>query len=161
LCTFRAPLWYQATAMTLELTTADVPQEDDLRKVRLVVDAVGQGLQDTLSIAQRSGVSRRHVGYALNAALVLGWVAEGAEQLEATEQGKKLLKTAAGSAEERAAFKSAIEGSAALREVAPDLLAAASPTRAQLGERIVEATGLSKSTADRRAQALLAWRRQV
>ena len=147
--------------MTLELTTADVPQEDDLAKVRQVAAAIDKGLQDTLSIAEESKVSRRHVGYAINAAMVLGWVAEGPEQLIATEQGKKLLQTAASSAEERALFRAAIEGSATLKSLAPDLLAAVGPTRVVLGQRIAEATGLAKSTAERRAQALLAWRRQV
>ena len=147
--------------MTLELTTADVPQEDDLAKVRRVAAAIDKGLQDTLSISEQSKVSRRHVGYAINAALVLGWVTEGPEQLVATEQGKKLLQETAGSAGERACFRAAIEASPALKALAPDLLAAAGPSRAVLGQRIVDATGLSKSTAERRAQALLAWRRQV
>ena len=147
--------------MTLELSTADVPQEDDLQKVRLVVAAIGQGLQDTLSIAEKSGVSRRHVGYAINAAMVLGWAAEGEQELVATETGKKLLEAAVGTPDERALLRTAIEASAALKALAPDLLAAAGPTREQLGDRIALATGLSKSTSLRRAQALLAWRRQV
>jgi len=147
--------------MTLELSTADVPQEDDLQKVRLVVAAIGEGLQDTLSIAEKSGVSRRHVGYAINAAMVLGWAAEGEDQLIATETGKKLLGAAVGTPDERTLLRAAIEASPALKALAPDLLAAAPPTRAQLGDRIAEATGLSKSTSMRRAQALLAWRRQV
>lgn len=147
--------------MTIELTTADVPQEDDLNKVRLVVGSIGPDRQDTLSIAEHSGVSRRHVGYAINAALVLGFIAEGPDQLETTEQGGKLLRLAAGSAEERSLLRAALEASPALRMLAPDLLAATSPSRVQLGARIREATGLSKSTAERRAQALLSWRRQI
>jgi hypothetical protein len=147
--------------MTIELTSADVPQEDDLAKVRLVLEGIAAGLWNTQDLADKSGVSRRHVGYGINAAIVLGWVVEGEEKLEVTPAGQALLAQAKGTPEERAELKKGVEASPALKEIAPDLLGEAAPTRVQLGERICAATGLSKSTGERRAQALLAWRRQV
>jgi hypothetical protein len=143
--------------MTIELSTADVPQEDDLAKVRAVLEGIAAGLWNTQDIADKTGVSRRHVGYGINAAIVLGWVVEGEEKLEVTPQGQAVLAQAKGSAEERAEIKKSIEGSGPLH----DLLAETPPTRVQLGERISAAAGLAKSTAERRGQALLAWRRQV
>ena len=147
--------------MTIELTSADVPQEDDLGTVRLVVEAIGQGLQDTQGLAEKSGVSRRHVGYAINAAFVLGWVVEEPDRLAISPEGQKLLAQPSGSPAEKPLLRAAIEQSAAVQAIAKDLLAAEGPTRKVLSERIRDATGLSASTSERRAQTLLSWRRQV
>ena len=147
--------------MTIELTSADVPQEDDLAKVRLVLGVIAQGLQDTQSIAEASSVSRRHVGYAINAAIVLGWLAEGEEQLAVSPAGRKLLEQAQGSAEERAQLRAAVEGSPILKALAPGLLAEPAPSRSAIAQRIREASGLSASTSERRTRALFSWRRQV
>lgn len=147
--------------MTSELTTADIPQEDNLGKVLLVLRAIAQGLQDTRSIAEQSKVSQRHVGYGINAAFVLGLAAEGDEALVITPAGAKLLAQPAGSAEERALLRAAMEASPVLRELAPDLLAEAEPARAALAQRIHEVSGLSQSTSERRARTLLSWRRQA
>jgi hypothetical protein len=144
-----------------EIHSADAPQEDNLGDVRRTVEAVAQGLEDTQSIADRTQRSRRHVGYAINAAIVLGWIAEGEERLTVLDDGKKLLAHPAGSAEERAFLRAAIGKSPALKALAPDLLAAVEPERATISERIQKLAGLSKSTSDRRAQTLLSWRRQV
>ena len=147
--------------MTTELSSADVPQEDDLAKVRLVLGAVALGLQDTQSIAEKSGVSRRHVGYAINASIVLGWLAEGDEQLVVSPAGTAVLAQPQGSPEERAMLRAAVVGSKVLQQLAPDLLAEAEPSREAIAERIRQASGLSASTAERRTRALISWRRQV
>ena len=147
--------------MNPEIHSADAPQEDNLGDVRRTVEAVAQGLEDTQSIADRTKRSRRHVGYAINAAIVLGLIDEGEERLTVLEAGKKLLAHPEGSAEERAFLRAAIEKSAVLRALAPELLAAVEPERATISGRIQTLAGLSKSTSDRRAQTLLSWRRQV
>jgi hypothetical protein len=144
-----------------ELHSADVPQEDNLGDVRNTVQAIVDGLHDTQSIADRTKRSRRHVGYAINAAIVLGWIGEGDEGLSVLEPGKKLLAHAAGTPDERKAMREAIEKSTSVHALAPDLLAAAEPTRTAISERIQKLAHLSKSTSDRRAQTLLSWRRQI
>ena len=53
-----------------EIHSADVPQEDNLGDVRRTVEAIAAGLEDTESIAGRTGRSKRHVGYAINAARI-------------------------------------------------------------------------------------------
>ena len=144
-----------------EIHSADVPQEDNLGDVRRTVEAIAAGLEDTGSIASRIGRSRRHVGYAINAAIVLGWLEEGDDKLAVLAAAQKLLAQKAGSDAERAVLRESIEQSAVLRALAPGLLAAAEPSREQISERIEALSGLSKSTSVRRAQTLLSWRRQV
>ena len=144
-----------------EIHSADVPQEDNLGDVRRTVEAIAAGLEDTESIAARTGRSKRHVGYAINAAIVLGWIEEGEDKLVVLALAQKLLAAKAGGDEERAVLRKSIEESAILRTLAPQLLAAAEPTREQLSARIQSLSGLSPSTSIRRAQTLLSWRRQV
>ena len=141
--------------------SADVPQEDNLGDVRRTVEAIAAGLEDSQSIADKTGRSKRHVGYAINAAIVLGWLDEGDERLAVLDAAKALFAQKPGSAGEGAIFRACIEKSAVLAELAPGLLAEPAPTREQLSARIQERAGLSKSTSDRRAQTLLSWRRQV
>jgi hypothetical protein len=147
--------------VTIEIHSGDVPQEDNLGDVRDAVQAIADGLEDTQSIAERTKRSRRHVGYAINAAIVLAWIAEGPDRLAVLDAGKKLLQSGKGTAAEKKALRASIEASPALREIAPDLLGPAEPTREAISQRIQSLTGLSKSTSDRRAQTLLSWRRQV
>ncbi len=144
-----------------EIHSADVPQEDNLGDVRRTVEAIAAGLEDTESIAARTGRSKRHVGYAINAAIVLGWIEEGEDKLVVLAVARKLLAAKAGSDDERAVWRKSIEESPILRALAPQLLAAAEPTREQLSGQIQSLSGLSPSTSVRRAQTLLSWRRQV
>lgn len=146
--------------MPAELHSADVPQEDNLTDVRRTVEAIGSGLEDTQSIGERTRRSRRHAGYAVNAAIVLGWV-EAGDKLAPTELGRKLLAAAEGSEAERAAFREAIEKSPAVSAIAPALLGPQEPARDAIAGRISALAGLAQSTAERRAQTLLSWRRQV
>jgi hypothetical protein len=145
----------------IEIHSADAPQEDNLADVRSAVQAIADGLHDTQSIADRTGRSRRHVGYAINAAIGLGWLGESDEGLALLDAGKALLAQKAGTAEERALHKRSIEESPTLKAIAPDLLAAAAPDRKKISDTIAALTGLSKATSDRRAQTLMSWRRQV
>ncbi len=147
--------------MSTEFNSADAPQEDNLADVRSTVQAIADGLHDTQSIADRTKRSRRHVGYAINAAIVLGWLDEGDDGLAVQEAGKKLLLQKPNTAEEKAFLRAAIEASPAMRALAPALLGKEQPTREALSESIRTLAGLSKSTSDRRAQTLLSWRRQV
>jgi hypothetical protein len=146
--------------MTVELHSADVPQEDNLTDVRRTVEAIGSGLEDTQGIAERTRRSRRHAGYAVNAAIVLGWV-EAGDALVPTELGRKLLAAPEGSEAERAAFREAIEKSPSVSAIAPALLGTEPPDRVAIAARITQLAGLAASTAGRRAQTLLSWRRQV
>ena len=146
--------------MTVELHSADVPQEDNLADVRRTVLAIDLGLEDTQSIAERTQRSRRHAGYAINAAIVLELI-EAGDKLVATPLGKKLLGTAEATDAERAVWREAIEKSPSMQALFPALLEPAEPTRTAIAEKIAQLASLAKSTSERRAQTLLSWRRQV
>jgi hypothetical protein len=143
-----------------QIDSADVPQEDNLGDVRRTVQAIADGLEDTQGIAERTGRSKRHAGYAINAAYVLGWITID-EKVSVLEAGKALLAQPENSQAERALQKQACESSESLKLIAPDLFAEIEPAKNVISERIQRLAGLAKSTADRRTQTLLAWRRQI
>lgn len=144
------------------MDTLDIPQANDLGTVRRVVSAVRNGASTFGDVQERTGYSRRHVQYRVHAARILGWLrieAEGA--LVLTAAGERLLETDEGTCDERAAFARAIEGSPQIAALAPTLLGPVPPFASDLAETIIAVTGMSPSTALRRAEGLLAWRRRV
>ncbi|WP_437585349.1 hypothetical protein [Sorangium sp. So ce1000] len=142
------------------LRSAEIPQADNLANVRRVLDALSGGAIAKEQIAEQTGISLRHVGYALAAARVLGWLGDDGTAI--TPAGRELLATPPGSGDERAHLRRAIFACGVVREVAPDLFEPAAPTRVALARRIFRFTaGIGKETAARRAQTLLAWRSQV
>lgn len=136
-----------------------VPQADNLARVRTVLAAVASGHTTRTAISTAIDVSERHVAYALLAAESLGLLDTTA--MRPTERGERLLRTAVGGADERASLREAIEASRAVREIAPDLFAAETPSRATLAKRIIERSELGEATSDRRAGTLLAWRTHI
>lgn len=140
------------------IDSADVPQADNLRAVRLVVRALSQGFREASSIAREAGIQPRHVAYAQNAARVLGLVdARGGLTL----RGASLLATVEHSEAERALLTQAYAESPALARLCPGLLSPEAPSRDALTQRLIDVAGLSRSTAERRAQTLLSWRAQL
>ncbi|WP_437729850.1 hypothetical protein [Sorangium sp. So ce1335] len=142
------------------LRSAEIPQADNLANVRRVLEALAGGAAAREQIAEQTGISLRHVGYALAAARVLGWL--GDDDASITPAGRALLAAPAGTPDERAHLRRAIFACDVVKEVAPDLFEPAAPTTAVLARRIFRFTaGIGKETARRRAQTLLAWRKQV
>ena len=143
---------------TLQIGSSDVPQAPNLARVRLVIASIAGGAATIDEIAEETDISARHLGYALRAAQTLALL-DGARR--PTPAGLALIETDQESAEERAAFRSSIEGSAILQAIAPTLLSLTPPTKKVLAGRIEKLTGLSTATAAHRASDLLAWREQV
>ncbi|AUX49139.1 hypothetical protein SOCE26_106840 [Sorangium cellulosum] len=142
------------------LRSAEIPQADSLANVRRVLEALSGGVDTREQIAEHTGISLRHVGYALAAARVLGWL--GDDDASITPAGRALLATPSGTADERALLRRAIFECDVVKQIAPDLFDPAAPTVVALARRIFRLTaGLGKETARRRAQTLLAWRSQV
>ena len=139
----------------------DIPQANDLRKIRAVTAAVAKGLSKTDQVAQTTALAPRQVEYAKRAAYVLGWLQESTAGLSLTESGAFLLAQPPRSLGELEVMRRSIERSSVLQGIAPDLLAADAPSQDELATRVRSASGLSGETARRRAQALLAWRRQI
>ena len=136
----------------------DVPQADDLSTVRVVVAAVESVGPRASDVAEETEYSERHVRYRLQAAVVLGLIDEAHE---IAKRGRALLDTEPGSDFERDAFMHAITESPSLRDIVPGLMDAERPPIDSIKESIQEKTGMSASTASRRARALRSWRRQV
>ncbi|AUX23931.1 hypothetical protein SOCEGT47_044610 [Sorangium cellulosum] len=142
------------------LRSAEIPQADSLANVRRVIEALSGGATAKEEVSEQTGISLRHVGYALAAARVLGFLGEDGAAV--TPAGRALLGVPPGSPDERALLRRAIAACHVVKEIAPDLLEPAAPAREALARRIYRFTaGLGKETARRRAQTLLAWRTQV
>lgn len=140
---------------------ADVPQADNLDKVRRVVDAVAKGATSIAEVHRATYVSPRHVGYYLNAARTLDLVREAESGWVVTAMGSRLASTHPGSEDENEALRSAIRSSPILTVLAANLLAAKGPTPSALAKRISAAAELSSKTAERRAGTLLRWRKRL
>jgi len=144
------------------LESKDIPQADSLENVRRIVDAVVDGLRTKAEVSERTGINPRHVLYGLHTARVLGFVVEDeGGGFSATEGGKSLHTLAANGPEELERFRTAIGDSEIIAAIAPLLLSPKPPTQDAITQKIVKATGLSDSTAGRRAQTLVSWRTQI
>lgn len=138
----------------------DIPQANNLDKVRQIVQAVQKGLTDVADISRACKLSKRHGAYYLGAARTLGWVAKS-EEWQVTERGKQLLATRPYSEDESAVIKVSVRESRALADLADMLLGSSAPSIDAVETKIEEVSGLSKSTSRRRAQTLLSWRDRI
>jgi len=143
------------------MQTLDIPQANKLESVRAVVLAAERGSETLEQISDFTGYSPRHTQYRIHAARVLGLLRVEDEVAWVTSAGTRLLETAVRSAEERDVFYRAIQGSKVMGFIAPDLLHPTCPSLGDLTGRLFSETTLSRSTAERRANGLLAWRRYV
>ena len=82
------------TSMEAKFRPVDVPQSDSFPTIRTVVESVESAKGVVAVIAERIGVSERHVRYRLQSARILGLV-DGNRKL--TRLGRELLATPIGS----------------------------------------------------------------
>jgi hypothetical protein len=144
------------------LESKDIPQADSLENVRRIIDAVADGAKTKADVAERTGINPRHVLYGLHTARVLGFlVEEEGGGFGVTAGGTTLRQSPAGSTAERDAFRTAIQDSEIIDSIAPQLLSDKPPTHDAITQKIVKLSGLSDSTAGRRAQTLISWRTQI
>jgi len=147
-----------AVKKSWRVRSLDVLQADSLPRVRRVVEVVHADKRDVPAISKDTGFSERHVRYRLQAARILGLLAE---DLSIAAVGRKLIETAPGSGEELETFRGCVRGNAILTALAPALLAPEELDVAAVSKRIQVVAGLSPATADRRAVVLRAWHRQL
>lgn len=142
------------------MRTLDIPQANDLRTVRRVVKAVASESPDLNAIQAWTDFSRRHTRYRVEAARILGLLRlDASQQAFITPLGERLLAADPETPAARAIWRDAISFSRPLQIIAPDLLSPRGPNLEELTTRLVEMSELSESTARRRAEGLLAWRR--
>lgn len=141
--------------------TVDVPQADRLANVRQLVLAVRDGISHPATLREFLAVDGRHFAYYRQASEILGVVrVRGDRTLAITDAGRRLLAAPEGSPEERALLRAAIIGARALRPFR-SFFEGEELSCDQIAGRLATLTGLSSTTAQRRARTLLQWRRYV
>jgi len=144
------------------IRTIDVPQADALATVRQVIEALSaSSVVSTSTLVEKTGFSDRHVRYRVATARVLELITDGDKGPTLTVRGRKLLRTRVGSASEKQQLRKAVENCRIVREIVPDLFSASRFNFDEIAKKIMARVGLSKATAERRAQVLRAWRRQL
>jgi restriction endonuclease Mrr len=141
--------------------TVDVPQANRLENIRQLVAAVREDIQHPTALLELLQVDQRHLSYYRQAASILGVVEPDAHgTLVVTDRGRALLSTAEGSIDEQHAFKDAILAAPALKPFS-SFFEGNEVSLDKLAHRLGVLTGLSHSTAKRRAQTLVQWRKFV
>jgi predicted ATPase len=143
------------------LLVGDIPQVRELHEVRAVVSEIDSNVTDNGTISSHTAIAPRQIKYAIAGARTLGFVERVGKIERITERGKQLLASKPRSAEETELLRQAIIASPAIGKIAPELLSVAPPTKSAIVAAIVSLSGLSEATAEHRAGALLAWRRQL
>jgi len=143
------------------MQTLDIPQANKLESVRAVLLAAHRGSETFEQISDFTGFSLRHTRYRVHAGRILGLLRVENEVVWVQPAGLKMLDTETRSDAERDAFRKAIQSSKFMKILAPDLLHPTCPSLGDLTDRLFKETTLSRSTAERRANGLLAWRRYI
>jgi predicted ATPase len=139
------------------MRNSEVPQAT-LASIRAVVDACLAGATSRRLIVRETGISPRHVAYAIDAARILGLVSEDEDgRISLTTSGDRLAASAQGSDEEFEAWHRAISKSEIMEIIAPRLIAADAPSRDDIAANILRVTKLSESTARHRAAMISKW----
>jgi predicted ATPase len=134
---------------------SEVPQVDDLAKVRAAVAEVHGSASNTT-------LSSRHLQYARNAAGTLGLIRRDLDdRWVTTPLGEQLLSVPPRSDAERDVLRRAISESRVIEALAPGLLAEVPPTLERVTEAIEVRAQLATATARRRAREILGWRDQL
>lgn len=146
----------------MKLRPIDIPQADTLATVRQLVDAIASMNNPPVKIlSERLAVHERHVRYRIAAAPALGFLEPDDGELGITTRGARLIATSPNSDEEKKELRRAVRTCPAVLAIDPDLLLKPLVDVKSLAERIVKISGLSYSTAERRAIVLRAWRRDL
>lgn len=133
------------------MRSTDVPQADDLGKVRAVVAAIAADTDPGLA----TGLCERHVQYHRHAARVLGLLRP--QPWRVTDRGSALLLTEVGSREEADALRSAILDAEGLGAWFAGVARGRWDEDGLTGTIQASVDGLSATTARRRAQTVLRW----
>jgi hypothetical protein len=150
-----------AKERTLRLhRTVDVPQANRLENIRQLAAAVRDGVSHPAALQELLNVDARHFAYYRQAAIILGILRSGGEDLELTDAGRRLLSTVERSGDERECFRDLIVGARALKPFASFFRGEPTPLP-EIAHRLGVMAGLAHSTALRRAQTLFQWRHYI
>jgi hypothetical protein len=135
-----------------------VPQSDRFEQQYRVATAIGDVGSSRMVISEITGISERHVSYAVQALWTLGFLDQAGLL---TDLGRELVR--ATSDDERLfLFRQAVASSSVIQMLAPGLgTRHFQLSRAQLASRIQDVSSYSHVTASRRAGTLESWHRQL
>lgn len=151
-----------ASTSSPQIPSAEVPQANQLGKVRQLVELAQGGRSSAAQLRRSLGLDARHVAYYRRAAEVLRLVeAPEGTTLRPTPTGQGLLQTEESSDAERRVFLEAIRGASSLRPFLSYLEGTEALSTDALGRRISEVSGLGDATAMRRASSLEQWRAYI
>jgi len=140
----------------------DVPiPQAVLPTLRRFLDEAHAGRGGFRPAAKAMKIRPRQADYYAAAAEALQLARREGYILRLLPRGHRLLSTEAGSLEEMAVWREAIEQSPVMTKVAPGLLGSREISSDELASRLAREQRLAASTATRRAQSLLAWRKYV
>lgn len=142
------------------ICSRDIPQADEMDSVRNVLDAIEHGAATIQDIAEMTGYSHRHVNYKILAAEILGCIVS-CRTKEITPAGRAWLNRERGGEEEARFLRGLIEDTKFYKIVVPDLFDVNAPSKEAIANRIYSLTKVTRSTAERRASALVAWSVQL
>lgn len=141
--------------------TVDVPQANKLENVRQLAAAVRDGITHPAALRELLEVDSRHFLYYRQAALVLRVLTEASDgSLTLTDAGRELLGTAERSRSERDTFRSMILSAPSLKPFS-SFFEGEGVSAEEIAHRLGVVAGLSHSTAVRRTQTLVQWRRYI
>ncbi|HKU41806.1 MAG TPA: hypothetical protein VJR89_26800 [Polyangiales bacterium] len=149
------------TAHPSSFDTELIPQADNLRKLRAVIEAIASGARLPGAIGDAAGLRERAARYHIAAARTLGWLELEDAVPALTPAGRSLLRTRPDSPAEAELMARAIDQSAALRVVLRPFVFDGAVTREELTADLLARTQLAAATAQRRAETLISWRRQL
>jgi hypothetical protein len=138
----------------------EVPQTRQFADLHSVLVSVAAGDSTTEEMSARTHLARRQVNYALVTAREFGLLARDGAAHRVLALGHQLI-AARTKHDAKAVLDCALRASAAVKAVAPDLLADEEPSQEDIADRIVKIAHLSPDTAHHRAGAFLSWRRQL
>lgn len=147
--------------MAEQIASSDIPQARNLRNVRAVVQALKNNLTSKIELSKLLRLHERQVDYCVAAARTLGFIDGTLSTASVTEAGRQMLDTPAESSAEMHCFRKAIQSSSVLRQIAPTLLDVQAPSKQELVAHLASLSDLKESTAESRADTLLAWRTTV
>lgn len=138
-----------------------LPQARSFARLRALLAAIDDGLDDPVLIGRRMGAGprfpERHAAYYREAAEILGLVVEGGWRL--TRAGHAVLRADARTDEERALLRAAIAGARDLGELANAVVELEEPDAGALVQlAIATLSQYSPATSERRVRDTLSWR---
>jgi hypothetical protein len=141
-----------------DLNSGDIPQSDSLASVRVILEAILAGSENSSDIVKKTEISDRHVRYRLQTARILGLIKFG---VDLTETGKRLLQSEANSKDEKKIWRKSIGNSKVVRQIIPTLFQEKIFNKDEVARKLCRIAKLSPATAERRARVLRSWKNQL